>query len=64
MLIYFHETVAELKRLLEYAERLRQKFEQGRDPDELLLDAESLDARLRDLIDRLPDPDFSGTSRF
>ena len=63
MLIYFHETVSELKRLNEYAQRLQQKFEQGREAEDLLLDAESLDERLRDVIERLPDPEFSGNAR-
>ena len=63
MLIYVHETVEELRKLLAYAEKLQQRFELGREPSELLLDAESLAQRLNDVIDRLPDSKMSGNSR-
>ena len=61
-MIYVHETVGELKKLLVYAEKLQQRFDLNREPDELLLDAESLDQRLRDVIAHLPAPNMSGNS--
>jgi hypothetical protein len=63
MLMYIQETLAEPERLNDYAENLRQKFDLGRDASELLLDAESLDQRLREVIERLPSPSMSGNSR-
>lgn len=63
MLIYVQETVEELRKLLDYAKKLQQRFELGREPSELLLDAESLAQRLNDVIERLPDPNISGSSR-
>ena len=63
MLIYVQETLAALDKLRDYADKLRQKFDLGRDATELLLDAESLDQRLREVIDRLPDADMSGSCR-
>lgn len=63
MLIYVQETVEELRKLLEYAEKLQQRFELEREPSELLLDAESLAQRLNEVIDRLPDSKMSGNSR-
>lgn len=63
MLIYVQEIMVELARLRDYADKLRQKFDLSRDPSELLLDAESLDHRLRDVIERLPDIKMSGNSR-
>ena len=63
MLIYLQETIGELRKLRDYAENLRKKFDQEREPDELLLDAESLDQRLRLIISNLPDAAMSGNSR-
>lgn len=63
MLIYIQETLAELERLRDYADKLQQKFELGREASELILDAESLDQRLRDLIERLPDTKMSGNCK-
>lgn len=63
MLIYVQETLATLERLRDYADNLRQKFDLGRDAPELLLDAESLDQRLREIIDCLPAQDMSGNCR-
>lgn len=63
MLIYVQETVGELRKLLDYAKNLQQKFESGREASDLLLDAESLAQRLNVLIQHLPDPAMSGSSR-
>jgi len=63
MLIYVQEIVEELRKLRIYAEKLQQRFELGREPSELLLDAESLAQRLNDVIERLPDANMSGNSR-
>lgn len=63
MLIYVQEIVDELRKLGEYASMLRTKFDAGRDPAELLLDAESLAQRFNSLIGSLPDANMSGNSR-
>lgn len=62
MLIYVQETVEELRKLLDYAKNLQQKFELGREPSELLLDAESLSQRLTGVIKQLPELGMSGNS--
>jgi hypothetical protein len=62
MLIHIQEHLDELERLRDYADRLRQKFELGSSAEDLLLDAESLDLRLRAAISQLPDQAFSGNS--
>lgn len=63
MLIYVQEVVGELRNLRDYATMIRTKFDAGRDPSELLLDAESLAQRLNALIESLPDPNMSGNCR-
>ncbi len=63
MLIYVQETVEELRKLLDYAKNLQQKFEADRAPTDLLLDAESLSQRLTAVIEHLPDSSMSGNSR-
>lgn len=63
MLIYVQEVVGELRKLREYATMLRTKFDAGREPAELLLDAESLAQRLNALIESLPEASMSGNSR-
>lgn len=63
MLIYVQEIVEELRRLLDYGRNLQQKFESNREASELLLDAESLAQRLTVVIEQLPDPAMSGSSR-
>jgi Protein of unknown function (Hypoth_ymh) len=63
VLIYFQETVVELRKLFDYAKNLQQKFGLGREASELLLDAESLSQRLIAVIEQLPDPAMSGNSR-
>lgn len=55
MLIYVDELQREIDDILKYAGLIREKFDAGRDPAELLLGAKSLNMRMDNLYAMLPD---------
>lgn len=63
MLLYVDEVLREIDALLEYASIVREKFEQGREPRELLLDAKALQVRVVGLNAMMPDGATTGNLR-
>ena len=55
MLLYVDEVLREIAATAEYARIVRQKFEQGRPAEELLLDAKALHARAVSLDAMMPE---------
>lgn len=55
MLLYVDEVLREIEALTEYGRIVRQKFEQGREARELLLDAQALNARSVSLDAMMPE---------
>jgi hypothetical protein len=63
MLLYVDELMREIEGLTEYATIVREKFEQGRPANELLLDARALRSRVLNLHAMMPDGTSSGNLR-
>jgi hypothetical protein len=61
VLIYVQETVEELRRLLDDAKNLQEKFDRACAAGELLPGAESLSQRLTAVIQQLPDSAMAGS---
>ncbi len=55
MLLYIDELVEEIDSIAEYAEIISEKFDQGRDCKELLLDARALQKRLQYFVSVMPE---------
>ena len=55
MLIYIEEILGEIDSVREYAKIIKEKFDQGRSAEELLLDARGLDKRLDYLYSIIPE---------
>lgn len=62
MLIYVDELLQEIDSILEYARIIAEKFEQGREPSELLLDAKTIRKRLQDLDVMMPEECHAGAA--
>jgi hypothetical protein len=63
MLLYVDELMCEIEAITEYAAIVREKFNQGRPPAELLLDARALRLRVENLQAMMPEGTDTGNLR-
>ncbi|WP_293725533.1 hypothetical protein, partial [Thiolapillus sp.] len=55
MLIYIEEILGEIDSVREYAKIIKEKFDQGRSAEDLLLDARGLEKRIKYLYSIIPE---------